>query len=158
MRGFVKSKTTRVIGIIAVTVLALIIGIVTAVATGSAPAAQATGTSVKPTVTDNAPAGWNNTAVTVTLAADDTGGPGIAKTQYRLGGSSTWFDTTSNQFVVAAPTDHSNDGAHSYEYRALDTSGVASDTGSCTVKIDTTTPVCHQRPGKLDPPIADDLV
>ena len=62
------------------------------------------------------------------------------KTQYRLAGSGTWIDTTANQFVVSAPSDHSNDGAQSYEYRALDTSGTASATGTCTVKIDTTAP------------------
>jgi len=44
------------------------------------------------------------------------------------------------QFVVAAPADHSNDGAHDYEYRALDNSGLASDTGTCTVRIDTSGP------------------
>ena len=94
----------------------------------------------KPIVTANAPTGWNKTAVTVTLTASEPGGPGIDKTQYRLVGSSTWIDTTSNQFVVAAPADHSNDGANKYEYRALDTNGNASTIGNCTVKIDTTPP------------------
>ena len=94
----------------------------------------------KPTVTDNAPTGWNKTAVTVTLTASEPGGPGIGKTQYRLVGSSTWLDTTANKFIVAAPADHSNDGVNNYEYRALDTSGNASTTGNCTVRIDTTAP------------------
>ena len=95
--------------------------------------------TTNPTVTDDAPAGWSNSAVTVTLSPSD-GGSGIAKTQYRLVGSSTWIDATDNQFQVAAPADHSNDGTHNYEYRALDNAGNVSSTGSCTVKIDTTTP------------------
>ena len=105
--------------------------------------ASATGTctikisTAKPTVIDDASGGWSSTDVTVTLTADDTGGPGIDKTQYRLAGSGTWLDTTANQFTVDAPSDHSNDGANNYEYRALDTDGFASDTGTCTVNIDT---------------------
>ena len=95
--------------------------------------------TTKPTISDNAPAGWNAAAVTVTLTAADSGS-GVAKTQYRLAGSSAWLDATANQFVVAAPADHSNDGTHNYEYRALDNAGTASDTGACTVKIDTVIP------------------
>ena len=95
---------------------------------------------VIPTVTDNAPAGWKRTAVTVTLTPVDTGGPGIGKTQYRLEPSSTWVDAAANKFVVAAPAKHSNDGKHIYEYRALDTNGIASAAHTCTVRIDTTGP------------------
>ena len=78
--------------------------------------------------------------MTVTLSPADTGGSGVAKTQYRVVGSSTWLDATADQFVVSAPADHSNDGAHSCEYRALDNAGSASSVGTCTVKIDTTGP------------------
>jgi len=57
-----------------------------------------------PTVTDNASAHWKRTAATVTLSPVD-GGSGVAKTQYQdlTTGSSTWLDTTANQFIVAAP-------------------------------------------------------
>ena len=106
-------------------------------ATGSCTVRIAT---TKPTVTDNAPTGWSKSAVTVTLSPVDTGGPGIAKTQYRKGGSSTWLDTTANTFTVAAPADHSNDGADVYQYQAIDNNGLVSDTGTCTVRIDTTGP------------------
>ena len=41
---------------------------------------------------------------------------------------------------MPAPADGSGDGAHVYEYRALDGAGNASATGSCTVKIDTQGP------------------
>jgi hypothetical protein len=79
------------------------------------------------------------------MTATDVGGPGIAKTQYRVAGSSTWIDATNidathGRFVVAAPAKHSNDGGHKYECRALDTNGNASGTKACTVKIDTTGP------------------
>ena len=41
MKGFVKKRTTRVVGIIAVLMIALVIGVVTAVATSKASTAQA---------------------------------------------------------------------------------------------------------------------
>ena len=94
----------------------------------------------QPTVTDNAPSSWKASAVTLTLSPVDNGGSGIAKTQYRPSGSSDWLDTNANRFVVAAPADHSNDGAQNYEYRAVDNSGLVSDTGTCTVRIDTSGP------------------
>ncbi len=94
-----------------------------------------------PTVSDNADGAWHNQAVTVTLTPHDAGGSGVAKTQYRLQGSSTWLDTTSDQFTVPAPADGSGDGANVYEYRALDNAGNPSATGTCTVKIDTQGPV-----------------
>jgi hypothetical protein len=94
-----------------------------------------------PTVTSNAPATWSKSAVTVTLTAADTGGSAVLKTQYRLAGSGTWLDATSNQFSVTAPSDHSNDGVKNYEFQALDNAGSASALGTCTVRIDTTTSV-----------------
>ena len=66
----------------------------------------------------------------ITLTPLDSGGSGMAKTQYRLDSSSTWLDTTANQFTVPAPSDGSGDGAQLYDYRALDTAGNASATGS----------------------------
>jgi C1A family cysteine protease len=92
-----------------------------------------------PTVTDDAPATWSKTAVTVTLTPQDTGGSKVAGTQYRLAGSSTWIDAVGNQFVVSADP---NVGIHTYEYRALDNAGNASSlVGTCTVRIDGTPPV-----------------
>ena len=93
-----------------------------------------------PTVTDNSDEAWHNTDVTVTLSPSDPGGSGIAKTQYRLEGSDTWLDTAANQFVVPASADGSNDGAHIFQYRAIDLAGNDSATESCTVKIDATAP------------------
>ena len=96
-----------------------------------------------PTVTSSADSdsAWHNSAVTVTLSPADTGGSGVADTQYRLHGSSTWLEATGNAFVVPAPSDGSNDGAHVYDYQALDGAGNASSARTCTVKIDTQAPV-----------------
>ena len=77
--------------------------------------------------------------MTVTLTATDAAS-GVAKTQYRLAGASDWTDAIANQSQVAAPSDHSNDGAHAYEYRAIDNVGNVSDIGSCTVRIATVKP------------------
>ncbi len=79
--------------------------------------------------------------MTVTLTPADSGGSGVAATQYRLQGSSTWLAAAGNAFVVPAPADGSGDGAQHYQYQALDGAGNASATGTCTVKIDTQGPV-----------------
>ncbi len=92
-----------------------------------------------PTVTDNSDSSWHNTAVTVQLTAVDTGS-GVASTQYRLQGGSTWLPTTANSFTVPAPADGSNDGVHTYEYCATDNVGNTSATKTCTVCIDTQGP------------------
>ena len=94
-----------------------------------------------PTVTSNADSLWHKTGVTVTLVPLDTGGSGVAGTQYRLQGSGTWLTATGNAFAVPAPSDGSDDGTHVYEFQALDGAGNASSTGTCTVKIDTQGPV-----------------
>ena len=93
-----------------------------------------------PTVGDNADSAWHDSPVSITLTPADTGGSDVAGTQYRLQGSSTWLDTTADVFVVPAPADGSSDGAHVYQYRALDNAGNASVTHTCTVKIDTQGP------------------
>ena len=93
-----------------------------------------------PTVSDNSDGAWHNAPVTVTLNPADTGGSGLAASQYRLQGASTWSTAAGNVFVVPAPPDHSADGVHVYQYRALDNAGNSSTIGSCTVWIDTTAP------------------
>ena len=92
--------------------------------------------TTNPTVTADAPSTWSSNAVTVHLTAADTGGSALQATQYRLQGSNVWLDATGNQFVVPAA-----DGVHIYEFRALDTAGNASATGTATVRIDTTAPI-----------------
>ena len=79
--------------------------------------------------------------MTVHLSPADTGGSGLAGTQYRLQGASTWLAATGNAFVVPAPPTAPATASTSIEYRALDDAGNASTTGSCTVWIDTQAPV-----------------
>ena len=96
--------------------------------------------TTNPTVSDDSDGLWHHSAVTVHLTPNDNGGSGLASTQYRLQGSSTWSTASSDQILVAAPADHSADGVHVYQYRALDNAGNSSTIGSCTVWIDTTSP------------------
>ena len=42
--------------------------------------------------------------------------------------------------VIPAPADHSNDGAHTIEYRSTDNAGNAEPLHTATVRIDTTLP------------------
>jgi hypothetical protein len=95
--------------------------------------------TTKPTATDDAPAGWSDSDVTVTITGNDGIGSGIGKIQYRLSSPSdpTWHDATAGQFTVLAPPDHTNDGVHVYRYRVFDNVGNISDTGICTVRIST---------------------
>jgi hypothetical protein len=72
------------------------------------------------------------------LSPIDGGGSGVAATQYRLQGTSTWLATASNAFAVPARAGGANDGSWVYEYQALDNAGNVSLTGSCVVRIDTT--------------------
>ena len=70
----------------------------------------------------------------------DTGGSGLGAAQYRLQGASSWSTATGSQFTVPAPSDHSADGVHVYQYRVLDNAGNSSTIGNCTMWIDTTPP------------------
>src|SRR5687767_4146752 len=72
-----------------------------------------------PATIDDAPAGWRSSDVTITLSASDALS-GIASTQYRVDGGAFQSGTS---IVVPAPADHSNDGAHSVEYRSTDNAG-----------------------------------
>jgi hypothetical protein len=90
-----------------------------------------------PATTDNAPSGWKNTAVTVTLAPTDTAGSGVSSTSYRIDNGATQTGTT---VTVPAPSDHSNDGTHTITYFSTDAAGNAESSKTATVKIDTSAP------------------
>jgi hypothetical protein len=94
--------------------------------------------TIAPTIADDAPSIWSASPVTVTLTAADRGS-GVAKVQYKLDGASGWSDAANDQFTVAAPVDGSNDGAHLYDYQALDKAGNV-QTDTCTVRIDARAP------------------
>ena len=87
-----------------------------------------------PTTTDDAPAGWSDSPVTVTLSPADALS-GIASTQYRIDGGAFQGGTS---VTIPAPADHSNDGAHTIEYRSTDNAGNVEPLQPATVRIDTT--------------------
>jgi methionine-rich copper-binding protein CopC len=89
-----------------------------------------------PLTTDDAPAGWRTSAVTVSLTPNDALS-GIASTQYRVDGGAFQSGTS---IVIPAPGDHSNDGVHSIDYRSTDAAGNVEPLRSATVRIDTTLP------------------
>ncbi len=79
---------------------------------------------------------WHNTAVTLQLTVADTGA-GVAFTTYQVG-SGAWEKGTSIR--VAAPKDHSNDGAIKVSFYSVGADGAVEPETSVTVKIDTTPP------------------
>ena len=94
-----------------------------------------------PVTGDDAPTAWQNTDTTVTLTPTDlfsgmTGG--LAGTTFELDGSATQDGTSVR---VAAPADHSNDGAHVITYRSTDTVGNLEADKTATVLVDTLPPV-----------------
>jgi hypothetical protein len=89
-----------------------------------------------PTTTDDAPAGWSSSPVTVTLSPADALS-GIASTQYRIDGGAFQGGTS---VAIPAPADHSNDGAHTIEYRSTDNAGNVEPLQTATVRVDTTLP------------------
>ena len=94
----------------------------------------------RPTTTVSGAAGWHDSAVTLVFkATDDPGGTGVAYTQYSLDGGTTW--TKGRSLTVAAPSDHSADGATVVWYRSADRAGNVEQKRTCTVHIDTQAPV-----------------
>ncbi len=83
-----------------------------------------------PATTDNAPAGWQNTDVNVTLACTDTGS-GCASTSYEVDGGAT---QTGNTVSLTA------EGIHTITYRSVDVAGNVEATKTATVMIDKTPP------------------
>ena len=79
--------------------------------------------------------GWTDakTPVTVTLAAADTGGSGLAATYYRLGSSGA-FSTYGGSFTVSA------EGSTEVDYYSTDAAGNRESTRTGYVNIDTTAP------------------
>ncbi len=93
--------------------------------------------ATNPVTSDDAPAGWGNSAVTVNLSVTETGS-GVASTQYRVDGGSFQNGAAVS---IPAPADHSNDGLHTVEYRSTDNAGNTEILRSATVRIDTTLPI-----------------
>jgi parallel beta-helix repeat protein len=84
-------------------------------------------------------AGWNNTDVSITLAATDPGGSGVARTEYTLDGGADWI-------TYAAPFTLRDEGTYVIGYRSVDLGGNVEATHSLTVKIDKTAPRVSAQP------------
>jgi hypothetical protein len=97
--------------------------------------------AVAPTTTvAGADALWHDGAVALSFSAlDNTGGTGVAYSEYSLDTGATW--TKGNALTIPAPADHSGDGLHTVLYRSADDAGNLEKARSCTVKIDTRAPV-----------------
>lgn len=87
--------------------------------------------SVAPTTTDNAPSGWSDSNVAVTLSCSDST-TGCATTEYRIDGGS-W--TTGTGFEVT------EEGNHTVEYYSTDSAGNIESTSTVYVAVDKTDPV-----------------
>ncbi len=86
--------------------------------------------TVAPVTTDNAPSGWRNSPVTVTLSASDAGT--VVSTQYRRG-AGAWSAYT-------APIVISTEGTTTLQYYSTDAAGHVESTKNAVVRIDTVAP------------------
>ncbi len=90
-----------------------------------------------PTTTQSgADALWHDADVSVTFSGSDAGS-GVVSTEYRID-SGDWVSGT--EVTVPAPSDGSNDGTHTIEYRSTDAFGHVENAKSATVKIDAAAP------------------
>src|SRR5207248_11024978 len=88
--------------------------------------------TMAPVTTDDAPAGWSKTAVTVHLTATDVSS-GVTTTEYKLDGAATF--TTGTSVTVPA-----TDGVHTITYRSTDAAANVEANKTATVRIDTIAP------------------
>lgn len=94
-------------------------------------------------------AGWYVTEPGFTLAAQDTGGSGVASTHYRIDGGA-WT-------AYAGPVEVA-DGAHTVEYRSTDVAGNQELAGSSEVEVDTVTPATGATQGAVADGVRVELV
>jgi peptidoglycan/xylan/chitin deacetylase (PgdA/CDA1 family) len=93
-------------------------------------------TTAPTTIATGSDAKWHNKPVKVTFTAtDEPGGSGVAFTEYSLSGGAIWTSGTS--VTIAAPANHSGDGAYTILYRSTDKAGNQGVPKSVVVKIDT---------------------
>ncbi|PFG39146.1 glucose/arabinose dehydrogenase [Georgenia soli] len=83
--------------------------------------------------------GWHVTGpVTVQLAASDNGQ--LTSVEYSLDGGATWTNVRNSRTGAVSPVRLTADGVHELTYRATDSGGNVSESGSVTVSIDTVAP------------------
>ncbi len=109
--------------------------------TASASPLDTSGIAGEPPVTSvaGADAGWHNHDVTLTFTAQGASGA-VTMIQLRLdGGEVRETPGAACELTVAAPADHTGDGEHLVEFRAVDGDSIE-EWQSVTVKIDTRKP------------------
>ena len=90
-----------------------------------------------PVTTDDAPSGWHDRAVKVTLTPADASSS-VASTSYSTDAGVDWTRGTS--VTIAAPAGHANDGVHTILYRSTDNAGNVEAVKTAIVRIDTRPP------------------
>ncbi|TML63989.1 MAG: hypothetical protein E6G22_05250, partial [Actinobacteria bacterium] len=106
---------------------------------GASPVVTSRVDNTPPATTDNAPSGWQSSAVTVTLSASDAGS-GPSATEYSVDGGPFQSGTSVD---VQAPSDGSNDGSHTIAYFSTDVAGNVEAVHSTDVLIDASPPGSH---------------
>jgi hypothetical protein len=88
-------------------------------------------------------AGWNNTAVSVTLSASDdaTGGSGITATYYAVDNATCGSATPTNCSTYATPFSVTAEGTHTVTYFSVDGAGNVEAAHTLSIKVDETKPV-----------------
>ena len=98
-----------------------------------------TAPTVTAKTTPSRSSGWYNTDVTVALTPTDALS-GVAKTQYRVHGTTAWSDAVGDAFTL---TTAANKGIFTYDYQAVDKAGNVSSAASIVVNIDPVAPTTH---------------
>jgi photosystem II stability/assembly factor-like uncharacterized protein len=91
-----------------------------------------------PSTVDDGDRSWHRGVVTVHLRATDIGASGVARTEYRVDGETTWRE--GEDVTFNAPRDHRGDGEHWITYRSVDAAGNVERARTCPVLIDTRGP------------------
>ncbi|MCG2826926.1 MAG: Ig-like domain-containing protein, partial [Thermoplasmatales archaeon] len=92
--------------------------------------------TIAPTTTDNAPVGWQNTTVTVTLTPIDTLS-GVAYTEYKF-----WLDGEDEpaNWNMGTTVMINSDGIWNIKYRSVDNAGNMETNNTVQVQVDMTVP------------------
>jgi len=98
-----------------------------------------TAPTVTAKTTPSRSSGWYNTDVTVALTPTDALS-GVAKTQYRVQGTTAWTDAVGDAFTL---TTAANQGIFTYDYQAVDKAGNVSSAASIVVNIDPVSPTTY---------------
>jgi len=102
-----------------------------------------------PATIDDADGLWHREDVTIGLRALDSGGSGVARTEYRVDGDPVW--RVGAEVVLTASADHFGDGRHIVSYRSVDAAGNTEMTRYCYATIDTIGPAVRLGRRPIEP-------